>query len=89
MVVCPASLVNNWAAELQKWLQGRCPCTAVADSCKDKVVSKFEGFKYDRQVREFCSRTHIIVLSMPIAGKSYTTLVEPSVSRSDSVQLEV
>ncbi|CDJ57303.1 DNA repair protein rad54, putative [Eimeria maxima] len=51
VVVCPASLVNNWAAELQKWLQGRCPCTAVADSCKDKVVSKFEGFKYDRQSR--------------------------------------
>ncbi|XP_026190470.1 DNA repair and recombination protein RAD54-like [Cyclospora cayetanensis] len=51
LVVCPASLVNNWAAELQKWLQGRCPCTAVADSCKDKVVSKFEGFKYDRQSR--------------------------------------
>lgn len=51
LVVCPASLVNNWAAELQKWLQGRCPCTAVADTCKDKVVSKFEGFKYDRQSR--------------------------------------
>ncbi|CDI80324.1 DNA repair protein rad54, putative [Eimeria praecox] len=51
VVVCPASLVNNWAAELQKWLQGRCPCTAVADTCKDKVVSKFEGFKYDRQSR--------------------------------------
>lgn len=50
LVVCPASLVNNWAAELQKWLQGKCPCTAVADTCKDKVVSKFEGFKYDRQV---------------------------------------
>ncbi|KAL8272041.1 hypothetical protein Esti_004165 [Eimeria stiedai] len=51
LVVCPASLVNNWASELQKWLQGRCPCTAVADNCKDKVVSKFEGFKYDRQSR--------------------------------------
>ncbi|CDJ53852.1 DNA repair protein rad54, putative [Eimeria brunetti] len=55
LVVCPASLVNNWAAELQKWLQGRCPCTAVADACKDKVVSKFEGFKYDRQSRVLIS----------------------------------
>ncbi|EPR64357.1 SWI2/SNF2-containing protein RAD54 [Toxoplasma gondii GT1] len=51
VVVCPASLVNNWAAEIQKWLQGRCGCTPVADNCKEKVVSKFEGFKYDRQSR--------------------------------------
>ena len=63
VVVCPASLVNNWAAELQKWLQGRCPCTAVADSCKDKVVSKFEGFKYDRQVRERCHCMAVVVLT--------------------------
>lgn len=50
VVVCPASLVNNWAAEITKWLQGRCNCTPVADSCREKVVAKFEGFKYDRQV---------------------------------------
>ncbi|PFH38568.1 SWI2/SNF2-containing protein RAD54 [Besnoitia besnoiti] len=51
VVVCPASLVHNWASEIQKWLQGRCGCTPVADSCREKVVAKFEGFKYDRQSR--------------------------------------
>eukprot|EP00382_Lankesteria_abbotti_P000476 CAMPEP_0113847590 /NCGR_PEP_ID=MMETSP0372-20130328/1964_1 /TAXON_ID=340204 /ORGANISM="Lankesteria abbotti" /LENGTH=944 /DNA_ID=CAMNT_0000816895 /DNA_START=34 /DNA_END=2865 /DNA_ORIENTATION=- /assembly_acc=CAM_ASM_000359 len=48
IVVCPSSLVKNWAAEIDKWLLGRCPCTAVAETSKDKVVSQFEGFKYDR-----------------------------------------
>ncbi|EDO07318.1 SNF2 (DNA repair and recombination) N-terminal domain family protein [Babesia bovis T2Bo] len=48
-IVCPASLVNNWESEIKKWLKGKCPCTAVAEGVKEKVVSKFTGFKYDRQ----------------------------------------
>ncbi|CDR94410.1 DNA repair and recombination protein RAD54-like, putative [Babesia bigemina] len=49
VIVCPASLVNNWESEINKWLKGKCPCTAVADGAKEKVISKFTGFKYDRR----------------------------------------
>ncbi|ORM39530.1 DNA repair and recombination protein RAD54 [Babesia sp. Xinjiang] len=55
-IVCPASLVNNWESEIKKWLKGKCPCTAVADGVKEKVVSKFTGFKYDRQ-------SHVLIAS--------------------------
>ncbi|GFE54139.1 SWI2 SNF2-containing RAD54 [Babesia ovis] len=48
-IVCPASLVNNWESEINKWLKGKCHCTAVAEGVKEKVVSKFTGFKYDRR----------------------------------------
>ncbi|XP_953973.1 recombinational repair (RAD54) protein [Theileria annulata] len=47
-IICPASLVNNWESEIKKWLRGKCPCTAVAESSKEKVISSFQGFKYDR-----------------------------------------
>ncbi|KAF8821638.1 SWI2/SNF2-containing protein RAD54 [Cardiosporidium cionae] len=56
LVVCPASLVNNWAEEIQKWLKGQCGCTAVADSSREKVISKFLGFRYDRQ-------SHVLISS--------------------------
>ncbi|GBE60424.1 DNA repair protein [Babesia ovata] len=49
VIVCPASLVNNWESEINKWLKGKCPCTAVADGAREKVISKFTGFKYDRR----------------------------------------
>lgn len=26
IIVCPTSLVSNWAAECDKWLKGRCRC---------------------------------------------------------------
>lgn len=47
-IICPASLVNNWESEINKWLKGSCPCTAIADSSREKVISRFTGFKYDR-----------------------------------------
>ncbi|KAK2196737.1 bifunctional Helicase [Babesia duncani] len=50
-IICPASLVNNWESEIGKWLRGKCPCTAVADSCREKVVGKFQGFKYEYRSR--------------------------------------
>ena len=49
VIICPASLVKNWASEIQKWLCGRCVCTAVAEAQKDKVVAAFAGFAYDRR----------------------------------------
>ncbi|EEA07418.1 SNF2 family N-terminal domain-containing protein [Cryptosporidium muris RN66] len=51
VVVCPASLVKNWAYEIEKWLLGKCPCTAVAEKDREKVISMFAGFKYDRVSR--------------------------------------
>eukprot|EP00922_Rhytidocystis_sp_ex-Travisia-forbesii_P028155 GHVS01041328.1.p1 GENE.GHVS01041328.1~~GHVS01041328.1.p1 ORF type:complete len:927 (-),score=152.05 GHVS01041328.1:240-3020(-) len=48
VVVCPASLVKNWADEVTKWLGGRCVCTVVAESNREKVASMFAGFRYDR-----------------------------------------
>ncbi|EAN34043.2 SNF2 family protein [Theileria parva strain Muguga] len=54
-IICPASLVNNWESEIKKWLRGRCPCTPVAESSKEKVISSFQGFKYDRTSRVIIS----------------------------------
>ncbi|CUV04061.1 unnamed protein product [Cryptosporidium hominis] len=51
VVVCPASLVKNWASEIEKWLQGKCKCTPVAERDREKVVSAFAGFKYDTMSR--------------------------------------
>lgn len=49
VVVCPASLVKNWAAEIEKWLEGRCGCTPIAENCKEKVAMMFSTFKHDRK----------------------------------------
>ncbi|KAH8739644.1 DNA repair protein RAD54-like [Cryptosporidium ryanae] len=51
VVVCPASLVKNWSSEIDKWLQGKCKCTAVAEKDREKVISSFAGFKYDMASR--------------------------------------
>ncbi|CDU19466.1 DNA repair and recombination protein RAD54, putative [Plasmodium yoelii] len=47
LILCPASLINNWNDEINKWLPNRCTVTCVNDSAKEKIVSKLEGFKYD------------------------------------------
>lgn len=46
-IICPASLVNNWESEINKWLKGRCFCTTIAENSREKVISKFEGFRVD------------------------------------------
>jgi DNA repair and recombination RAD54-like protein len=49
LVVCPASLVKNWAAEFDKWLHGRCKVTAIAESGNAKVSGSMSSFRYDRE----------------------------------------
>ena len=46
MVVCPTSLVLNWAAEVKKWLEGSLsPIIVTSDLKKEKVVQKLLQFQ--------------------------------------------
>lgn len=37
LIVCPTSLVSNWASECDKWLQGRCRCGCLL-GCADLTM---------------------------------------------------
>jgi len=49
LVVCPASLVKNWAGEFDKWLKGRCKYTAIAESGQAKVAASIQFFRYSSE----------------------------------------
>jgi len=51
LVLCPASLVKNWAGELDKWLHGKCKYHACAVTGQAQVSGTFGSFKYDRESR--------------------------------------
>ncbi|XP_053992160.1 uncharacterized protein LOC128883627 isoform X4 [Hylaeus volcanicus] len=53
LIVTPASLVRNWASELDKWLGDKCKYTVITSSSKDHVVSTYKCFQYDYQVIAF------------------------------------
>eukprot|EP00397_Hematodinium_sp_SG-2012_P012729 GEMP01012907.1.p1 GENE.GEMP01012907.1~~GEMP01012907.1.p1 ORF type:complete len:810 (+),score=180.60 GEMP01012907.1:68-2431(+) len=65
LIITPASLVRNWASELDKWLHGKCAYT-----CVDKPTmasSDFGCFRYDRTKRVLIAsyetfRNHMSVL---------------------------
>ena len=44
IVVCPTSLVNNWAAEIKKWLGERIRPLALAEVSRDEAVRDITAF---------------------------------------------
>jgi DNA repair and recombination RAD54-like protein len=44
LVVCPTSLVTNWANEFNKWLHGRMNVLACNESTKDKVTYTIDSY---------------------------------------------
>ena len=55
LVLCPASLVNNWASEFDMWTKKKCPIVAVAEKCRDKVIGQFTNFRYSKDARVLIS----------------------------------
>ena len=54
IVICPTSLVLNWAAEVRKWLDGRLEPTVVTSDVKRETV--------ERRLRAFQARRHLALL---------------------------
>ena len=68
-MVCPASLVKNWAGEFDKWLGvGTLKYVAVAETQKDKVIGCFTGFKFSHDSKVLIAsyetfRNHVKLLN--------------------------
>ena len=49
IVMCPTSLVLNWAAEVKKWLGDKLiPTVVTSDMKKDKIETRLRGFIQSR-----------------------------------------
>lgn len=51
IVVCPTSLVKNWAGEIQKWLGDGCPFVACAESSRSAVEYAIDKFLHSQHFR--------------------------------------
>lgn len=49
LVLCPSSLVKNWASEFERWTKSRCKVVAVAESTRDKVLGELTHFRYSHE----------------------------------------
>ncbi len=60
LIVCPTSLVGNWASEAKKWLHGRLAVLALCEASRDDVVVAISQFLHPSnpyKVREGIART--------------------------------
>lgn len=44
IIVTPTSLVSNWEAEINKWVEDRIQLIALCESSRDDVVSGIDSF---------------------------------------------
>uniref|UniRef100_A0A803LNT7 Uncharacterized protein n=1 Tax=Chenopodium quinoa TaxID=63459 RepID=A0A803LNT7_CHEQI len=57
IIVTPTSLVNNWEAEIKKWVQDRVHLIALCESSREDCLSAIENFTNSR------SKTQVLIVS--------------------------